>query len=129
MISEERKIFFNWLDTGIAASSLALIVFIPSLSVTHEWAKWFSIAAFIIVVPFALASLLMLKELEVFKNKGSEIITSYHHSSLLIALICYIFGFALFCFSMKDYLLYVFLSAFFLAILMYFSVQRELNRH
>jgi len=105
-----------------------LIVFIPDLSVSNEWAKWLSVGFFIVTIPFSLTSNLILKELEVFEFEGSKKITDCHHACLLIALISFFFGFSAFCYSMKSYLMFVFIGSFILAYLIFRSVQREILR-
>ena len=128
MISSQRKQYFSWLTSGLAASSLALIVFIPDLSVSNEWAKWLSVGFFIVTIPFSLTSNLILKELEVFEFEGSKKIADCHHTCLLIALISFFVGFSAFCYSMKSYLMFVFIGSFILAYLIFRSVQREILR-
>jgi hypothetical protein len=89
LISPGRHSFYLWLTGGLAATSLALIVFVPSLNTSLSWVKWLSVAFFIASMLFGITSHLVLRELEVFKFEGTQKTTNYHHTSLAVSLISF----------------------------------------
>lgn len=128
MISDKRKVFFSWLSAGIATTSLALIIFIPNFNAVNDTAKWLSVTLLLISIPFSVATLFINKEIEVFEHPGSERIKGVHHTILLISLASYLVGFCAFCFSMQEYLLYVFLGALLVSYSAFRAVQNEIIR-
>jgi hypothetical protein len=107
---------------------LALIVFIPGLTVKEDWAKWLSVSSFIAVIPLSVSANLILRELEVFNKSATEKLKGYHHNALLYSLILYLVGFASFCYAMQPYLLIVFSLSFFGAVLLFRAAQNEIKR-
>lgn len=129
MISPGRYSFYLWLTGGLAATSLALIVFVPSLNTSLSWVKWLSVAFFIVSMLFGITSHLVLKELEVFKFEGTDKTTDYHHTSLLLSLISFLLGFSALSFSMQPYLLIIFFTVLLVCLKIYKSAQAEILRH
>lgn len=109
MISLKRQKYFQWLTSGVAATSLALIVFIPSLTVNTDWLKWLTVGMFIIAMLFSITANLILRELDLAENKGSDSTTYYIHISLLISIVSYFIGFSVLTFSIHFSLLLIFL--------------------
>ncbi|MCJ8321938.1 MAG: hypothetical protein MJK12_20055 [Colwellia sp.] len=126
MISTHRQKFFSWLNAGIAATSLALLVFIPSLNDVNVNAKWFSLGALVVAIPFAIAALLTLKEIEVFEHPTSDTIKNIHHTLSVISMISFLLGFGGYCYSLSPNILYIFLGAFLIAFIFFREVQKEI---
>jgi hypothetical protein len=115
MSTKTRKEYYDWISTGIAATSLALIVFVPKIEIENEVLKWIVEAFFISAVSFAVSATAISKEADVFDVKFTESVKGAHNTSLLICLLLFVSGFALLCFSIKWYLLIVFGISFLLA--------------
>ena len=123
MISNSRIVFFTWLSTGAAATSLALLIFIPSLNEINVYAKMVSIIAFIVSVTFSLGSLFILKELVVFGEPSKDKTTAIHHFVLLIALSSFLIGFGAYCYSLAPVYLYTFIGAFIIVFMLFKTAQ------
>jgi hypothetical protein len=129
LISPGRHSFYLWLTGGLAATSLALIVFVPSLNTSLSWVKWLSVAFFIASMLFGITSHLVLRELEVFKFEGTQKTTNYHHTSLAVSLISFCLGFISLSYSMHPYLLIIFFGVLMVCLQIYKSAQTEILRH
>lgn len=129
MISSGRQRFFLWLTGGLAATSLALIVFVPTLNTNLSWVKWLSVALFIASMLFSITSHLVLRELEFFQFEGTEKTTSYHNTSLAVSLITYFLGLVSLSYSMHPYLLFVFIGLFLVCLQIYKLAQSEILKH
>lgn len=127
MISAERKLFFSWLSSGVAASSLALVVFIPTLDTINSTLKLLSIAFFIVTITFSVTAVLMHKEMEVFAHNSNKQIKKIHHAVLLVALICYLLGFSVLFWALSFYLLILFIFCLILCNKAFKLVQKEID--
>jgi hypothetical protein len=124
LISNSRITFFSWLSTSVAATSLALLIFLPSLNEINVFAKMISIIAFIVSATFSLGALFLLKELEVFGEASKEPTTRIHHFLLFIALLSFLIGFGTYCYSLAPIYMYTFIGAFILVFMFFRAAQR-----
>jgi hypothetical protein len=122
-MSNSRIDFFSWLSTGVAATSLALLIFIPSLNEVNVYAKMVSLIAFIVSVTFSLGSLFILKELVVFGEPSKHKATAIHHFVLLIALLSFLIGFGAYCYSLAPIYMYTFIGVFIIVFVLFKAAQ------
>ncbi|WP_158768217.1 hypothetical protein [Paraglaciecola sp. L1A13] len=126
MISSPRIEFFTWLSAGVAATSLALLIFIPSLSEVNVYAKMVSLIAFIVSLTFSFGSLSILKEMIVLSNTSNDKATSIHHFVLLISLLSYLIGFGAYFYSLSPIYTYIFSGAFIVVFIFFKKVQNAI---
>ncbi len=108
MISKNRRAFFSWISSVTAASSLALIVFVPTLNTQNEYTKWISVSSFLISIVFSGTTVLLHKEFDYAGDSISQEVKVYHHNILLVALISYVIGFGALTYTIRPFLFYVF---------------------
>ncbi|WOT03964.1 hypothetical protein [Shewanella youngdeokensis] len=123
LISNPRRDFFSWLSAGIAATSLALLIFIPSLNDVNVYAKKVSLIAFIVSLTFSFGSLSILKEMIVFSNASNDKATSIHHFVIFIALLSFLIGFGAYFYSMSAMYTYIFTGAFVIVFVLFKKAQ------
>ena len=123
LISSPRIEFFTWLSAGIAATSLALLIFIPSLNEVNVYAKMVSLIAFIVSLTFSVGSLSILKEMIVFSNESNDKATSIHHFVLFVALLSYLIGFGAYFYSLSPIYMYIFTGAFIVVLIFFKKAQ------
>jgi hypothetical protein len=111
MISKNRRLFFSWLSTVTAASSLAFIVFVPSLNTEHEAVRWISITSFLISIVFSATTVMLHKEFDYADGSITEEVKTYHHNILFIALLSYVIAFGALTYTIKPFLFFVFVGA------------------
>ncbi|TMO44281.1 hypothetical protein [Pseudoalteromonas ruthenica] len=126
LISSPRIEFFTWLSTGVAATSLALLIFIPSLNEVNEYAKIVSLIAFIVSLTFSVGSLSILKEMIVFSNASNDKATSIHHFVLFVALLSYLIGFGAYFYSLSPIYTYIFTGAFVVVLIFFKKAQNAI---
>ena len=126
MISSPRIEFFTWLSAGIAATSLALLIFIPSLNEVNVYAKMVSLIAFIVSLTFSVGSLSILKEMIVFSNASNDKATSIHHFVLFVALLSYLIGFGAYFYSLFPIYTYIFTGAFIVVFIFFKRAQNAI---
>ncbi|WP_151173586.1 hypothetical protein [Pseudoalteromonas ruthenica] len=126
MISSPRIEFFTWLSTGVAATSLALLIFIPSLNEVNVYAKIVSLIAFIVSLTFSVGSLSILKEMIVFSNASNDKAISIHHFVLFVALLSYLIGFGAYFYSLSPIYTYIFTGAFIVVLIFFKKAQNAI---
>jgi hypothetical protein len=117
---------FTWLSAGIAATSLALLIFIPSLNEVNVYAKMASLIAFIVSLTFSVGSLFILKEMIAFSNSSNDKATSIHHFVLFVALLSYLIGFGAYFYSLSPIYTYIFTGAFIVVFIFFKRAQNAI---
>tara|TARA_Y100000780_G_scaffold232247_1_gene261922 strand:+ start:3720 stop:4133 length:414 start_codon:yes stop_codon:yes gene_type:complete len=126
LISSQRIEFFIWLNAGIAATSLALLIFIPSLNEVNVYAKMVSLISFIVSLTFSFGSLSILKEMIIFRNASNYKAKSIHHFVLFIALLSYLIGFGAYFYSLSPIYTYIFTGAFIVVFIFFQKAQNAI---
>lgn len=127
MISKNRRAFFNWISSVTATSSLAFIIFVPTLATQNEVVKWISVTSFLISIIFSGTTVLLHKEFDYADNTIPEDVVLYHHNILLFALVSYMVGFGALTFTVKPFLFYVFILSLIPCYWVFRTVQKKLG--
>lgn len=99
----------HWASGGALSASLAFIVFVPTLSNVNADYQSFSIACFVIAIPFLAISLARYKECEIKKSK--EELSGSHIPSAVAGFLFMVTGFAMLLAAIKLIYVFIFIAA------------------
>ena len=118
----------HWASSGALSASLAFIVFVPTLSNVNTDYQFFSIASFVLAIPFLAISLARYKEYEIKKSNNEEERSGAHVSSAVIGFLSMVVGFAMLLAAIKLIYLLIFFAALIFMILLEAWADRSKNK-
>ena len=118
--------YMEWAAGGLAGASLALFIFVPTLSDIHEDLQTCSTFAFVAALPFLTFASALSKEIR-WLEKSSATTHDYHGLMIVIGLFGFLTGLVTLCWAISFNLMACFLVAVLMALLLYARASKALR--
>lgn len=119
--------YLEWASGGLAATSLALLLFVPTLDNIDPYLQDISIYSFVAALPFLTFATALSKEIRLL-NQSSDRTHHYHGLLVIFGSIIFLLGIVTLCWAMRFGLMLCFLFAFSVAVFIYGRAARAIIR-